>query len=541
MWKVNSLTFSPRWRREEFVVGAAGVCGQLRGVSHEPSANRTRALTGLNPSALVRLGMTGSSGEAPIDVPGYEMLESLGRGGMGEVFRARQESLGREVAVKILRADLPAAGWLPERFEQEARTMAALQHPHVVTVHDCVRLDDGRVAIVMELVSGGSLRTWLNGAPGGLPLAQVLRWAREIAAGLRAAHEAGLVHRDVKPDNVLIDDTGAARVSDFGLAFSTLPEAARLTQTGATPGTPGYMPPETWRGEAADARSDIFSYGALLYEMLTGRLPQGSFPPAKSLRPEVPAAVDRAILAALRPVAAERPPDMSAMLHALTEMPSPFTRRRIIAAGTAAVAAVAGGGWWWKSRKKEMPGDSTEPVAPRWQTIAWPADPARFAVCGGWKVENGVLFSDDTICILPLAREFPASCRLRLRFTRLAGEVSVGVFFRTPRGTGVCTLDGRMKHLGGVQSVNGEVLNPTTAFFEKLQNGRSYEWVIELRPDRVRMWLDGVLRNDRDITDAELSVPDTWAWKPQPGSPALLLGTWESPSRFEWVEWYPLE
>src|SRR5687767_7939644 len=140
-----------------------------------------RALAGLNPPALVRLGMAAPAEEAPPSVPGYEILESLGRGGMGEVFRARQESLGREVAVKILRSDLPAAGWLPERFEQEARTMATLRHPHVVTVHDCVRLDDGHVAIVMELINGGSLRTHLAAAPDGLPLAQALRWAREIA------------------------------------------------------------------------------------------------------------------------------------------------------------------------------------------------------------------------------------------------------------------------------------------------------------------------------------------------------------------------
>lgn len=479
--------------------------------------------------------MAAPAEEAPPAVPGYEILESLGRGGMGEVFRARQESLGREVAVKILRGDLPAAGWLPERFEQEARTMAALRHPNVVTVHDCVRLGDGHVAIVMEFITGGSLRTHLAAAPDGLPLAQALRWAREIAEGLRAAHGAGLVHRDVKPDNVLIDDTGTARVSDFGMAFSPLPDAARFTQTGTTAGTPGYMAPEHWRGGTVDARADIFSYGATLYEMLTGRLPQGNFPPVRKLRPEVPESVDRAILAALQPDAAARPPDMTAVLCALTEKPAFFTRRRVFAAGAA--AAVAGGaGWWWLGQRKKQ-GDPS-PAGARWETVAWPENPAASAISGGWRVENGVLLSDDRICILPLAQELPASCRLRLRFKRLAGNMSIGVFFRTPRGTAVCTLDGRGRHLGGVQSVNGETLNPGNSFYEVLQNGRSYDWTIELRPGRVRMWLDGVLRNDRDISGAELSVPDTWAWRPPPGSAALLLGSWNSAASFEWFEWF---
>jgi Protein kinase domain len=474
--------------------------------------------------------MAATAGAARPALPGYEILESLGSGGMGEVYRACQESLGREVAVKILRADVPAAGWLPERFEQEARTMAGLHHPRVVTVHDCVRLDDGRVAIVMELVGGGSLRRHLNAAPNGLPLEQALRWAREIAEGLRAAHGAGVVHRDVKPDNVLIDETGSARVSDFGMAFSPLPDAVRFTQTGMAAGTPGYMAPELWRGVEADPRADIFGYGATLYEMLTGRLPQGNFPSARKLRPEVPGSVDRAILAALRPDPAERPPDMSAMLRALAKQPA-ITRRHLVAAGAAAVFA-GGGGWWWRHSQLR-----SRDTSGKWNAIPWPQDPQAVAVSGGWRIENGVLYSDDRICIVPLAQTLPASCKLRVRFTRLEGELSIGVFIRTLAGTAVCTLDGRAQHLGGVQSVNGEVLNPSNSFKFVLENGRSYDWTIEIRPGRIRMWVDGALKDDRDISGAELSVPDTWAWRPRPGSPALLIGSWNSPTRWDWFEW----
>lgn len=481
----------------------------------------------------MRLGMAGNADKATPEVPGYVIMESLGRGGMGEVFRARQESLDREVSVKILRTDLPATAWLPERFELEARTMGALRHPNVVTVHDCVRLHDGRVAIVMELVRGGSLRERLNAAPDGLPLVQALQWAREIADGLRAAHAEGLIHRDVKPDNVLIDASGAARVGDFGLAFSTLQDTARLTQTGTSPGTPGYMAPELWRGAEAGVHTDIFSYATMLYEMLTGRLPQGNFPPARKLRPELTETLDRGILAALDPDPSQRPQDMMALLRALTIPPAILTRRRVLAAG--ALTAVAGGaGWWWAQRgpsPREFPAVSSE-----WEAIPWPQEPQASTVKGDWRIEKGVLLSGNAICILPLPGALRPSCTLRLRFTRMAGVLSVALFFRTPNGTGVCTLDARGQHLGGVQSVNGDVLNPDTSFYEPLENMRSYDWTIEFRPGRVRMWLDRVLRNDRDLTGAALSVPETWQWTPPPDAADLHLGSWNSPTRFERLE-----
>ena len=124
-----------------------------------PEPSTPPRFSGLDPAALLRLGLSRPvSGGAGLEIPGYELLESLGHGGMGEVFRARQVSLQREVAVKILRPDLSTGDWMPERFEREARTMATVRHPHVVTVHDCVRLSDGGVAIVMELIRGGNLR-----------------------------------------------------------------------------------------------------------------------------------------------------------------------------------------------------------------------------------------------------------------------------------------------------------------------------------------------------------------------------------------------
>lgn len=471
-------------------------------------------------------------------VPGYELLESLGRGGMGDVFRARQGSLGRIVALKLLRPDLAATGWLPERFEQEARTMAALQHPNVVTVHDSVRLEDGRVAIVMEFIGGGSLREKLHGAPGGLPLPQALTWARQIADGLRAAHSAGVVHRDVKPDNVLIDEAGTARVSDFGLAFSGGEARTRYTGTGAAAGTPGYMPPEIWRGESADVRSDVFSFGAMLYEMLTGRLPQGSFPPPRALRPDISSALNDTIVAALRPDPADRPRDMSAMLRALSVKSGRFSRRAVIASATAGAAAglAAGAFHWWKNRGADASGTGES-----WTRIPWPDPPMAAAIKGGWSHEGEVLRSDDQICIVAIPGIQPKPCRLRLRFRRLAGELSIGMFFRAAGGVAVCTLDGRGRHLGGVQMVDRLSLDEYGGFTLQLENGREYEWIVEISSQRVRMWVDGLLRDERDIAGKVLAVPGTWDWVPGARPATIHLGSWESPAEFLSLEWQPAD
>lgn len=459
-------------------------------------------------------------------VPGYEIIESLGRGGMGEVFSARQESLGREVAVKVLRADLPATGWLPERFEREARTMAALHHPNLVTVHDSLRLADGRTAIVMELVRGGALRAHLE----NLTVAQALTWTRQVAAGLAAAHAAGIVHRDVKPENVLIDDTGAARVSDFGMAFSAAPEATRYTQTGTSLGTLGYMAPEQLRGGATDARADVFSLGVMLYEMLTGQLPQGSFSPVSELRADVPPRIDTIIQACLRPEPERRPADMAELLGLLDGVEKTsrgFSRRHAI--GVALAASVVGSGWWWQ-----------RPVKERWQRIAWPGSLDASAIKGGWRIEDGALISDEQIAIIAVAPQMPDTFLLRLRFVRLSGDVSVGVFFKNPRGTSVCTLAGRGRNRGGVQMVDGRTLDDGDYFELPIVNGRPYLWEIEIRPERVRMWVDGKLKDVRDIAGKPLGVPGTWAWEPGRESPALLLGSWQSATRFESLEWKPL-
>jgi serine/threonine protein kinase len=205
----------------------------------------------------------------------YELGSSLGAGGMGEVYRAKDSRLDREVAVKILPASFSSDPERLYRFEQEARAAAGLNHPNILSVHDIGR-QDGAPYIVSELLEGETLRTRLRSGP--LPIRKALDYAMQIAHGLAAAHEKGIVHRDLKPENIFITKDGRVKILDFGLAKLTSPDGAandatRTVQTdaGRVVGTVGYMAPEQVRGKPADARADLFSFGAILYEMLSGQ------------------------------------------------------------------------------------------------------------------------------------------------------------------------------------------------------------------------------------------------------------------------------
>ena len=205
------------------------------------------------------------------------MLASLGAGGMGEVWRAKDTRLDRDVAIKILPASFAGSAQLRARFDREAKVISSLNHPHICTLHD-VGSENGIDYLVMELIDGESLANRLERGP--LPLEQVLRYGAQIAAALDAAHRHGIVHRDLKPANIMLTKSGA-KLLDFGLAKSATEEPAidgfapteakPLTQEGTIVGTFQYMAPEQLEGLPVDARTDIFALGTVLYEMVMCR------------------------------------------------------------------------------------------------------------------------------------------------------------------------------------------------------------------------------------------------------------------------------
>ncbi|HET9614413.1 MAG TPA: serine/threonine-protein kinase, partial [Candidatus Limnocylindrales bacterium] len=219
----------------------------------------------------------------------YEIVSPLGAGGMGEVYRARDSRLGRDIALKVLPEEFGLDKARLARFEQEARAASALSHPNILVVYD-VGSADGRAYIAMELVEGKSLRELLEA--GAVPLRKGLDLAVQIADGLAKAHGAGIVHRDLKPENVMVSKDGFAKILDFGLAklaepargdVSDLPTAAPATTPGTVMGTVGYMSPEQASGNPVDYRSDQFSFGAIGYEMATGKKAFGRNTSAETL------------------------------------------------------------------------------------------------------------------------------------------------------------------------------------------------------------------------------------------------------------------
>lgn len=229
--------------------------------------------------------------------PQYEIEAALGRGGMGAVYRARHKKLGRMVAIKVLLPEHDDPEFV-ERFEREARALAQLEHPNIVGVHD-IGETDGFCYLIMEFVDGSDLRHLMNS--GQLTVQDALNWVPQVCDALQYAHDAGVVHRDFKPENVLIDQDGKVRIADFGLAkvLTKGEDELTLTRSQHGLGTPHYMAPEQMAAAGTvDHRADIYSLGVMLYELLTGELPIGRFAPP-SQKKRVDSRLDRVTMKTL--------------------------------------------------------------------------------------------------------------------------------------------------------------------------------------------------------------------------------------------------
>jgi serine/threonine protein kinase/WD40 repeat protein len=309
----------------------------------------------------------------------YEITAFLGAGGMGEVYRARDTRLNRSVAIKVLPEALADDRDRLRRFEQEARAVAALNHPNILALYD-IGLQEGTPYVVSELLEGSTLRQQL--ANGALPIRKAIEYAVHVARGLSAAHAEGVVHRDLKPENIFITRDGRAKILDFGLAKS-VPQSGALgnttisseTEPGVVLGTVGYMSPEQVRGESVNHLSDIFSFGVVLYEMLSGRrafkhntdvetmnaILNEDLPELSTLQPKIPTALSRIVRHCLEKNPEERfysARDLAFDLEAGSEVSSSraapaFSRRRsrlLLTAGVMLGVAALGIALGWLTR-----------------------------------------------------------------------------------------------------------------------------------------------------------------------------------------------
>src|SRR5947209_6137043 len=238
----------------------------------------------------------------------YQILRKLGAGGMANVYLAEDQELGRRVAIKILNDRHANDEQFVERFRREAKNAAGLSHPNIVSIYDRGEAEN-TYYIAMEYLDGRSLKE-LVVARGPLPVEDVIAFTRQVLAALRFAHRKGVVHRDIKPHNVMADADGRLKVTDFGIARAG---ASQMTEAGSIIGTAQYLSPEQARGAAVDQRSDLYSIGVVLYEMLTGEVPfNGETPveiamrhlsdtpqPPSTKRPEIPPDLDMIVLRAL--------------------------------------------------------------------------------------------------------------------------------------------------------------------------------------------------------------------------------------------------
>lgn len=324
-------------------------------------------ISGLDPAALFEMaGATEADAasdwkaptpeEAALLFPQWRMIRLLGRGGMGAVYQMHQPDLDRDVAVKLLPIEACRDERQVERFRREARTLAKLRHPGIVSLHESGLTPAGHFYFVMEYVDGSTLGDLI--AKGKVDVAKAIAVTTAVCEALAYAHGLGVVHRDIKPSNILVDAEGRAKVADFGLArveqASALAGALDLSRTGTFMGTPAYAAPEQLRDAArADHRADIYALGVLLYEMLTGELPRGVFQPP-SRKSGSDSRLDGVVKRALQ----ERPEDRYQAAAEFRQDVAPAARtqkhgRSLAVIAISSMLILLGGAWLWKHSDRE--------------------------------------------------------------------------------------------------------------------------------------------------------------------------------------------
>jgi tetratricopeptide (TPR) repeat protein len=437
----------------------------------------------------------------------YELLSLQGAGGMGEVYKARDTRLGRIVAIKVIGAASAEDPAMHARFEREARAISSLDHPNICALYD-VGEEAGLRYLVMQYLEGIVLSTRLR--QGALPLAEAVRYAVDIARALDAAHVRGIVHRDLKPGNVMLTSTGA-RLLDFGLAIARwsapptssatigdTPTLSAVTGPGHLLGTPQYMAPEQLEGSRGDARSDLFSFGAVLYEMLTGRRAFGGDgrgvltsiltvdpPPPSSIVPGIPATLDRVVERSLAKdpearwqTAAEMLAQLESVVTVSTTIPARGMRpaAATVAAAVAAVAILAAGGayWWSTQNQPASDGPTTLAVLP----LEMPsADPAERAYWAG--LTNAITAK---LSSLPAARHLhvasAADVTARAVQTPMDARVELGAT-RVLRGTAMDRDGGVSARLELVDAVSGRQLETATVALDRDNPASTQDRLVE--------------------------------------------------------------
>jgi hypothetical protein len=442
-------------------------------------------------------------------LPGYEVLDFIGRGGMGIVFKARQTALNRVVAVKLLALNSVQEGMdFAARFKVEAQSMARLSHPNIVPVHDFGTASDGHLFYVMEYVEGTDLARRIENK-GRLPMEEALPIMLAVCDALVCAHGQGVVHRDIKPSNILISQEDKVMVADFGLAKIDAPETASLTLSGTSMGSQGYAAPEVFsKAGTADHRADIYSLGVLLYQMLTGDLPRGMFklPSEKVLG--LDPRFDALICQAMEEDREDRQQSVTELRTALkgladghdrlvasavqTAAKTVPTRRLHRYLAAAAVLILSAVGFWLRLRPAAMPS------ADGWQDALAEFELKRHQLDGYWKLSNAGLANryeiGHGVVELPIS---PAGAYdLRVRLTCLKdGGGHTNLLFRYRDHAGDFLLSDYGSPHVGLGYLDGKKSDDSGAQMSRLTRylplGQARELLLQVREEGLALRIDG--------------------------------------------------
>lgn len=521
-----------------------------------PRQQMTEKILGLDPRALLsrhdvaerlRAWLPPEPEEIAPLFPQFEILEIIGRGGMGAVYRARQPALDRLVGIKLLPVEAAADPGFAERFRNEARILARLGHPHIIAIHETGQTTAGHLFIVMEFISGQDLAELL--AKGPLPVGRALGIARAVCAALEFAHQHGIVHRDIKPANVLIANDGTVKVADFGIArMRADARETRLTFTGLAIGTPDYMAPEQRHGGEVDGRADLFSLGVLLYEMLTGELPRGAWQPPSHKAPGS-AQLDVVVEKAMQSDPARRPQTAAELRAGLAE--APVAGRYLNWTCLAAVLLLLVGAMAWTLRPP--PAASPESLSKTVSSASVPRqltapgthaplttlDLQKNVFSGDWQWKEGIAGGTLAVAyaqppklkavvldIAPGSRAFDLS--FDVFFEHRGGDLSV--MFPAGLARLVLTLD--LYDTSGLELIAGATyMKNVTTVHHQLPYARFLPLTLGVRPDGERasitVTLDGQPFLQWKGPQSELKLPDDFSSRRQiaDAGPALVLAS----------------
>ncbi len=454
-----------------------------------------------------------------IVLPGYSIEETLGKGGMGTVYRAVQTELNRTVAIKIFSPKTQDKDLFVERLKREGKLMAELKHPNVLSIYDAAVMDDGTPYLVLEYVKGEDLQQKLQNE-FTLSLRIAVRIAIKVCEALSAVHQLGIIHRDIKPANVLLGTNGSVKVTDFGISKDTRAseQSTSLTMTGTTVGTADYMSPEQTRNEDLSPRSDLYSVGVLLYEMLMGVTPRGKFQPLSKAR--VPKKLDYIIMRCLEQDKNKRPASAENLALSLRKVYRQLNNRKHRNLKSIALCAVAAVGAIilviFFSIKKS-PTHLENPSISDWKLDGNVGEWSSLAgnkphtVAGEWWADGNALYSQANTKGYS-KRFFSHSAGYHYSFSTtfscLHGKGNMCIFLPTVKGLAVFVLDHTESHLTGFHLVNGKDLNQQEkpSKIEIIPN-QSYKIHIDVTNTEISAKINDTLITKLPLKGNTLSVP----------------------------------